>query len=93
MLQRGRLFGLTGRASDAVQMISSGLTDLRSRGAIVSGPMRLLSLASAYADLGRFDDAWGCRTLFRIRFAAIRFCGRKRSLKTQGFILAACLLR
>jgi predicted ATPase len=60
MALRGRLLGLTGRASDAVQMISSGLTDLRSRGSIVNNPIRLLSLASAYADLGRFDDAWRC---------------------------------
>ena len=33
MLQQGWLFALTGKASDAVQMITSGITALRSTGA------------------------------------------------------------
>ena len=60
MLRRGWLLGLTGKASDAVQMISFSRTTARSRGSIVYDPKWLLSLASAYADLGRFDDAWRC---------------------------------
>jgi class 3 adenylate cyclase/predicted ATPase len=60
MLNRGRLLGLTGLASDAVQMISSGLTARRSMGSIWSDPMWLSALASAQAELGQFDDAWRC---------------------------------
>ena len=60
MLQRGRLLGLTGRASDAVQMISSSLTTSRSIGTIVLDPTWLSSLASAYANIGQFVDAWRC---------------------------------
>ena len=60
MLQRGRLLGLTGRASDAVQMISSSLTTSRSIGTILLDPTWLSSLASAYANTGQFVDAWRC---------------------------------
>ena len=60
MLQRGRLLGLTGRASDAVQMISSSLTTSRSIGATLLDPTWLSSLASAYANTGQFVDAWRC---------------------------------
>ena len=60
MLQRGRVLGLTGRASDAVQMISSSLTTSRSIGTILLDPTWLSSLASAYANTGQFVDAWRC---------------------------------
>ena len=54
---RGDLSALTGKASVAVQTISAGLTAMRSTGATVFIPTYLSSLARAYADLGRFDDA------------------------------------
>src|SRR5262249_49536883 len=38
--------------------ITSGVTAQRSTGATVLIPSFLSSLARAYADLGRFDDAW-----------------------------------
>jgi predicted ATPase len=60
MLHRGRLLCLTGRASDAVQMISSSRITWRSMGSILYDPTWLSSLASAYADLRQFDDAWRC---------------------------------
>jgi predicted ATPase len=60
MLHRGRLLGLTGRASDAVQMISSSLTTSRSIGTTLLDPTWLSSLASAYANTGQFVDAWRC---------------------------------
>jgi predicted ATPase len=60
MLNRGLLLGLTGLASDAIQMISSGLTARRSMGSIWFDPMWLSALASAQAELGQFDDAWRC---------------------------------
>jgi predicted ATPase len=60
MLNRGLLLGLTGLASDAIQMISSGLTARRSMGSIWFDPMWLSALASAQAELGQFDDARRC---------------------------------
>ena len=48
---------LTGKASDAVQTITSGIAALRSTGATVWLPLYLSYLARAYAELGQFDDA------------------------------------
>ena len=45
-------------ATVAVQTITAGLAAMRSTGATVYVPTYLSSLARAYADLGRFDDAW-----------------------------------
>ena len=42
MLHQGGLFGLTGKASDAVQMITSGITALRSTGATMWMPSYLI---------------------------------------------------
>ena len=59
MLARGCLLAVTGKASDAVQMISSGIAALRSTGATMCLPFWLpIILARAYAELGQFDDAW-----------------------------------
>jgi len=60
MLARGGLFALTGKASDAVHMITSGITAFRSTGATVWSPVFLSYLAMAHADLGQFDAAWRC---------------------------------
>jgi predicted ATPase len=60
MLHRGWLFLLTGKTVDAVEMITSGLTALRSTGGTSFVPRSLSDLAQAYADVGRFDDAWRC---------------------------------
>jgi predicted ATPase len=49
---------LTGDA--AVQMITSGMAQVRATGGRVSVPMYLSFLAKVYADSGRFDDAWRC---------------------------------
>jgi class 3 adenylate cyclase/predicted ATPase len=57
---RGRLFALTGKASDAVRAITSGITSLRSTGATLREPFYLSHLAMAYAELGQLDDAWRC---------------------------------
>ena len=54
---QGELSALTGRASFAVQTITSGLAAMRPTGATVYIPTYLSSLARAYADVGRFDDA------------------------------------
>jgi predicted ATPase len=57
---RGWLFIETGKASEAVQAITSGITSLRSTGAILYEPWHLWYLAMAYAELGRPDDARRC---------------------------------
>ena len=57
---RGCLFVLTGRASDAVRAITSGITLLRSTGATLYEPRHLWFLAMAYAELGQLDDARRC---------------------------------
>jgi predicted ATPase len=56
-LVRGRLFALTGKASDAVWAITSGITSLRSTEATLYEPIYLSYLAMAYAELGQPDDA------------------------------------
>jgi predicted ATPase len=57
---RGWLFALTGKASDAVMAITSGITSLRSTGATLYEPQHLQYLAMAYGELGQLDDAWRC---------------------------------
>jgi hypothetical protein len=60
MLEQGWFFALTGKASDAVHKITSGLTEWRSTGSTLLMPFNLSCLARAYAELGKFDDAWRC---------------------------------
>ena len=60
MIERGLLFALAGKASDAVQMITSGLAAFRSMGNTLFFPFYLSYLARAYAELRRSDDAWRC---------------------------------
>jgi predicted ATPase len=60
MIFQGGLFVLTGKAADAVQTITSGITARRSTGATVGMPSILSILARAYGELGQFDDAWRC---------------------------------
>jgi class 3 adenylate cyclase/predicted ATPase len=60
MLWQGSLLALTGKASDAVLMTTSGVTANRSTGATLRLPIHLGHLARAHADLGHFDDAWRC---------------------------------
>jgi predicted ATPase len=56
----GCVSAATGNALDAVDIIGSAVTAFRSTGATVWMPSYLSYLASAYAELGRFDDAWRC---------------------------------
>ncbi|WP_439369632.1 AAA family ATPase [Bradyrhizobium sp. DASA03120] len=57
---RGMLCAVTGKASDAVRAITSGITSLRSIGATLYEPMYLWHLAIAYAELGQSDNALRC---------------------------------
>jgi predicted ATPase len=55
---QGCLFALTGKASHAVQRITSGIAALRSTGTTLWMPLHSSYLGRAYAELGQFDDAW-----------------------------------
>jgi class 3 adenylate cyclase/predicted ATPase len=60
LMAQGYVMVLTGAASNAVQMITSGLTAYQSTGATVFIPQHLTNLASARRELGQLDDAWRC---------------------------------
>src|ERR1700758_1914371 len=55
-----RLLTLSGKASEAIQMITSGITTYQSTGSRVYLPFFLSHLSRAHAELGQFDDAWRC---------------------------------
>ncbi len=57
---QGCISASIGNAADAVDMIASGIEAWRSTGASLWMPVYLSHLTGAYADLGRFDDAWRC---------------------------------
>ena len=57
---KGGALALTGKASDAVQMMTSAKVTAQSTGATLLMPTFLSSVASACAELGQFDLAWGC---------------------------------
>jgi predicted ATPase len=59
-LHQGRVLLLTGKASDAVDQLTSGIVAYRSTGATFNLPSSLSVLAKAHADLRQFDDAWHC---------------------------------
>jgi predicted ATPase len=59
-LWRGWIFALTGEASEAVRMIIAGDNVHRSKGTTLNLPFGTSYLASAYAQLARFDDAKRC---------------------------------
>jgi predicted ATPase len=56
-IQQGCVCALTGRASDAVEMITSGMVEFRSTGATYFVPYYLSCLAKAHAELRQFDAA------------------------------------
>ena len=55
---RGCLLALSGNPTDAVQMLTAGITTLRSIGATTSTLLYLPWLALAYAQLVKSDEAW-----------------------------------
>ena len=60
MLMRGYILALTDKASDAVQITTSGLAALRSTGSTVWLPLWLSYLAAAHSERGQLDEAWRC---------------------------------
>jgi predicted ATPase len=57
---QGCVLALTGKAADAVHMITSGLAAFRSIRGTQSAPLHVSYLAAAHAELGQFDDARRC---------------------------------
>jgi class 3 adenylate cyclase/tetratricopeptide (TPR) repeat protein len=60
MWVQGWLLVLTGKAEEAVHMLTSGITALRSTGATLGLPLQLSTLAKAYADFRQLDEALRC---------------------------------
>jgi predicted ATPase len=60
MMNRGCVLALTGRASDATEMLISGMTAMRTTGATLYLPFYLPHLARAHAELGQFEAARRC---------------------------------
>jgi class 3 adenylate cyclase/predicted ATPase len=58
MMLKRSLLALSGKSSDAVHVITSGIPAFRSTGATALMPLYLSCLARAYAELGQFEDAW-----------------------------------
>ena len=76
MMQRGCLLALTGKASDAVQTITCGLSAMRSTGTTMWMPLWVSFLARANAEIGQFDDARRCigEAMTAVETAKERWC-------------------
>jgi class 3 adenylate cyclase/predicted ATPase len=59
-VDQGCVLAASGKASDAVRMITSGITAWRSTGTTVWQPVYLLYLARSYGELGQLDGASRC---------------------------------
>jgi predicted ATPase len=58
LMTQGCVSALTGKASDAVQMISTGISAFRKTTSTLFTPLWSSYLARAHAEAGQFDDAW-----------------------------------
>ncbi len=59
-MQKGCVLALSGKASEGIEMITSGIATYKSTGSRVYLPIFLAHLARAYAEVDQFDDAWHC---------------------------------
>jgi predicted ATPase len=60
MMNQGCVLALTGRPSDAIEMLISWITAYRATGAVLYMPLYLPHLARVHAELGQFEEAWRC---------------------------------
>ena len=60
MINQGCVLALAGKASDAVQMVTSGHHCMAVNGGNNVCAIVFVIFGSAYAELGQFDDAWRC---------------------------------
>jgi predicted ATPase len=57
-VQTGRVSALTGKVTEAVENLASGIAEMRSTGNTLWKPLFLSHLALARAKIGQFDQAW-----------------------------------
>jgi class 3 adenylate cyclase/predicted ATPase len=57
MINQGWLLGLTDRVSEAIRLLTRGISTYRSSGAKIFVPLQLSNLARAHAKLNQIDDA------------------------------------
>jgi predicted ATPase len=60
IMNQGNVLALAGRASDAIEMLISGIATYRTTGATNFSQIYLPRLARAHAELGQFEDARRC---------------------------------
>ena len=60
MIHEGCVLAATGKASQAVEMLTAGNIEYRSTGATLILSWMLSHLAISYGELGKLDDAWLC---------------------------------
>ena len=60
MIAQGYVLRLMGKALGAVKVITAGIAATRSVGGTIHTPLALSNLARAHAELGQWDEAWGC---------------------------------
>ena len=59
-INKGVLLAVDGNPSDAIKMFISGMAAYQSTGATLYRPQHLSYLASAYAEVIQFEEAWRC---------------------------------
>jgi class 3 adenylate cyclase/predicted ATPase len=76
ILIEGCVWALTGKASNAVEMIRSATDQLRSTGSTLLAPWYLMVLAKRYAELGQIEDAWRCtkESMTAVKTTKERWC-------------------
>ena len=60
MTNKGLVLATTGIASNAIQMLTSGIALCRTTGSTLWLPLYLPRLARAHAELRQFEEAWRC---------------------------------
>jgi tetratricopeptide (TPR) repeat protein len=60
VMNHGSILAFTGRTSDAIETLMSGITAYRKTGATLFLLLHLPQLALAHAELGHFEEAWRC---------------------------------
>jgi class 3 adenylate cyclase/predicted ATPase len=58
MVNQGSILALTGRASDAIELLISAITAWQTTGSTHWMPLYLPHLARAHGELGKFEEAW-----------------------------------
>jgi len=76
VLRRGYILTLTGEATKAVEVVTSGIDLWRSVGSTIFTPEQEFMLAIAHADSGLFDDAWRCvdKAMTAMQATSERWC-------------------